>query len=145
MITGQLLMDFKKCFIMLCNKRTENECLGRNLFGDRKWRLEYLGDIQPDDVGFLLNTSSNELIGVFRAQSQAELDIEKDAWQGEFQAQIQVEPIGELKRVKEAATVLAKAGVSLIDLKSGALVPMLPIQSRDVGKKLLEHFTENEQ
>ena len=47
--------------------------------------------------------------------------------------------------MKEAATVLAKAGVSLIDLKSGALVPMLPVQSRDVGKKLLERFTENEQ
>lgn len=137
-------MDFEKCFIMLCNKRTENECLGRNLFGDRKWRLEYLGDIRPDDVGFLLNTSSNELIGVFRAQSQAELDIEKDAWQGEFQAQIQVEPLGELKRAKEAATILANAGVSLIDLRSGALVPMLPVQSRAVANKLLACFQETD-
>ncbi|MHC4539129.1 MAG: hypothetical protein ACYS74_05030 [Planctomycetota bacterium] len=129
---------------MLCNNRTENECLGRNLFGDREWRLEYLADIRPGDIGFLLNTTSNELIGVFKAQSEAELDIEKDAWQGEFQAQVQVEPVEEVKRVKEAATILANAGVSLIDLRSGVLVPMLPVQSRDVGSKLLAYFLRQE-
>lgn len=139
------MVDFEKCFIMLCNKRTENECLGRNLFGDRKWKLEYLTEIRPGDVGFLLNTTTNELIGVFKASSGAELDIEKNAWQGEFQSQVQVESVGELQRISEASTVLAKAGVSLIDLKSGALVPMLPVQSKEVGMKLLEHFTENEQ
>jgi len=91
--------NFEKCFIMLCNDRTENECIGRSLFGDRKYRLEYLSEIQPGDVGFLLNMSTNELIGVFRAQSGAELDIEEDAWQGEFRVQVQVEPIGEMNRL----------------------------------------------
>ena len=136
------MTNLERCFIMLCNNRTENECIGRNLFGDRKYRLGYLSEIQPGDVGFLLNTNTNELIGVFKAQSQAELDIEEDARQGEFQAQVQVEPIGELERVGEASTVLAEAGVSLIDLKSGALAPILPVQGQDVGKKLLESFID---
>ena len=135
--------NFEKCFIMLCNKRTEDKCIGRNLFGDRKYRLEYLSEIQPGDIGFLLNTTTNELIGIFKAQSQAELDIEEDAWQGEFQAQVQVEPIGELERVGEASTVLAEAGVSLIDLKSGALAPILPVQSRAVADKLLACFARD--
>lgn len=138
------MTDFEKCFIMLCNNRTENECIGRNLFGDRKYRLEYLSEIQPGDIGFLLNTTTNELIGIFKAQSHAELDIEEDAWQGEFQAQVQVEPIGELERVGEASNVLAEAGVSLIDLPSGALVPMLPVQGQDIGRKLLDQFGEME-
>ena len=51
---------------MLCNKRTENECLERNLFGDRKYRLEYLSEIEVGDIGFLLNTTANELIGIFK-------------------------------------------------------------------------------
>ena len=131
------MIGSERCFIMLCNNRTENECLGRNLFGDRKYRLEYLSEIQLGDIGFLLSTTNNELIGVFEATSQAELDIEQDAWQGEFEAQVKVEPVGELRRIKEAATHLANAGVGLIDIKSGALVPILPVQSQEVGKKLL--------
>ena len=131
-----------KCFIMLCNNRTEKECLGRGLFGDRGWRLEYMRDIQPGDVGFLLNTSANELIGVFKAQSEAELDIEKEAWCGEFRAQVRVEPTGDLKRVSEAATILANAGVALVDLPSGKLVPMLPVQNGCVAQNLLDLISE---
>ena len=133
---------FHKCFIMLCNYRTEKECLGRGLFGDRECRLEYLRDIGLGDVGFLLNTSTNELIGVFNAQSEAELDIEKEAWCGEFRAQVRVEPTGDLKRVSEAATILANAGVALVDLPSGKLVPMLPVQNTSVAQKLLELIRE---
>jgi len=127
---------------MLCNNRTEKECLGRGLFGDRGWRLEYLSDIGLGDVGFLLNTSTNELIGVFKAHSVAELDIVKDAWCGEFRAQLRVESTGDLKRVRDAATILAKAGVSLVDLPSGKLVPMLPVQNAGVAQKLLELIME---
>ncbi len=133
-----------KCFIMLCTNTTERECLGRNLFGDRESRLEYLIDIRPGDIGFLLNTTKNELIGDFKALSEAELDIEEDAWNGEFRAQVRVEPIGELKRVREAAVVLANAGIKLVDLPSGKLVPMLPVQNRDVAKKLLASFEKRQ-
>ena len=131
-----------KCFIMLCNNRTEKECLERGLFGDRGWRLEYLRDIGLGDVGFLLNTSTNELIGVFNALSEAELDIEKEAWSGAFRAQVRVQPTGDLKRVSEAATILANAGVALVDLPSGKLVPMLPVQNAGVGQKLLQLINE---
>lgn len=135
-------MNFNKCFIMLCNKRTENECLERSLFGDRKYRLEYLSEIEIGDIGFLLNVTTDELIGVFKAISKPELDIEHDAWQGGFQAQVRVEPIGELKRVKEATMVMGKAGVGLIDIPSGALVPMFPVQSKEIGEKLVAWFED---
>lgn len=128
---------------MLCNKRTEKECITRGLFGDRKYRLDYMKEIRPGDLGFLLNTTTNELIGPFKALSDAQLDIEEDAWVGEFCAQVRVEPIGELKRISEAAIILAKAGISLIDLPSGALVPIYPVQSRSVGKKLSEYLRAN--
>ena len=134
------MIDFQKCFIMLCNNHTENECIGRNLFGDRKGRLEYLKDINIGDICFLLNTSKNQLIGPFKAMSKAELDIEKDAWGGEFQTQVRVKPVGKLKRVAEAAIVLANAGVALVPLPSGKLVPSTPVQSQAIADALLASF-----
>lgn len=139
------MVEFERCFIMLCNKRTEKECIGRSLFGDRKFRLDYMKEIRSGDLGFLLNTTTNELIGAFKALSDAQLNIEEDAWGGEFRAQVRVEPIGELKRINEAATILAKAGISLIDLPSGALVPLNPVQSASVGKKLSECLISTKQ
>ena len=63
------MVQFERCFIMLCNDDTEGDCLGRNLFGDRAKRLEYLDEIKTGDIGFLLNINKDELIGIFRACS----------------------------------------------------------------------------
>lgn len=46
--------------------------------------------------------------------------------------------------MKEAAAILANAGVGLIDLKFGVLVPMLPVQSQDIERALLERIVEVE-
>lgn len=129
-----------KCFIMLCTKYTEQECLGRNLMGDRKSRLQYLKEVRVGDIGFLLNTSKNELIGIFKAQSEAQLDIEAEAWCGEFGAQVRVIPIGELQRIGEAALVLAGVDIPLTPLPSGAMVPAYPVYGQEVAKKLLKCF-----
>lgn len=134
------MSESERCFIMLCTSSTERECLGRNLFGDREQRLQYLEAIRPGDIGILLNVSKNVLIGLFKSQSEAQLDIQDDAWNGEFRAQVQVQRVGELKRIGEAASVLAEAGIQLIDLPSGSLVPLLPVQEGDCVKKLLKKF-----
>ena len=139
------MLEFERCFIMLCNKRTEQECIWRSLFGDRKYRLEYMKEIRPGDLGFLLNTTNNELIGPFKAITPAQLDIKEEAWGGEFRAQVRVEPIGDLKRLSEADTLLANAGISLIDIPSGALIPLTPVQTNEVGRKLLEFLSTTKQ
>jgi hypothetical protein len=133
---------FNKCFIMLCTNQTEKECIGRNLFGDRANRFEILKEIQKDDIGFLLNVSKNQLIGVFRSTSEAQLDIESDAWGGQFRSQVRVEPLGKLKRLEEATYILANVGISLVSLSFGALVPISPIQKEEIVKKLIEKFDD---
>ena len=135
-------MEFERCFIMLANTQTEQECIDRNLFGDKAKRLDCLDEIKPGDIGFLLNIDRDELIGVFRACSDAQLHIEPDAWKGKFPAQVRVELIGELKRVSDAAYILGKAGVGLRQLASGLPGPQEPVQGKDVGEKLLVHFAE---
>ena len=133
-------MDFERCFIMLANAVTEAECIECNLFGDKARRIGDLDEIKPGDIGFLLNIDRDELIGVFRACSEAQLHIDPKAWKGKFPAQVRVEQVGELKRVKDAAYILGKAGVALRQLASGLPGPQDPVQAKDVGEKLLEHF-----
>ncbi len=136
---------YERCFIMLCDERTEEECIRRGLFGDRAKRFEYLDEIRPGDVGLLLNVNKDELIGVFGACSEAEMNIEPDAWNGRFAAQVRVKPVGELRRVSDATYILTKAGVRMVHLASGAPAPEYPVHGRDVGEKLLAHFGESSQ
>ena len=43
---------------MLCNTLTEQECIDRNLFGDKAKRLDCLDEIKPGDFGFPLHRVS---------------------------------------------------------------------------------------
>jgi len=137
------MIQFERSFIMLCNDQTEGECLERNLFGDKAKRFEYLDEIKPGDIGFLLNIYKDELIGIFRACSEAQLHIEPDAWHGKFAAQVRVELIRNLQRIKDATYILNKAGVGMGQLASGAPAPQYPVHGQDVGEKILSNFKES--
>ena len=137
------MLQFERCFIMLCNDLTEGECLERNLFGDMAKRLEYYDEVQLGDIGFLLNIYKDELIGIFRACSEAQLHIEPDAWDGKFAAQVRVELISKLQRIKEATYILNKSGVGMGQLASGAPAPNYPVHGQETGEKILSHFTES--
>ena len=136
------MIQFERCFIMLCNNLTEGECLKRNLFGDKAKRFQCLDEIKPGDMGLLLNINKDELIGIFQACSEPQLHIEPDAWDGKFAAQMRVELVGKLQRIKDAAFVLKKADLEMRQAASGALVPQFPIHERDVVEKILAHFRE---
>lgn len=136
------MIEFEKCFIMLCTNGTEKECLDRNLFGDRDWRLQYLSEIKMGDIGLLFNLSGDKLIGVFRARSEPQLNIEPDAWAGNFPAQVRVEPIGKIQQITDAASILEKIGIKMTKLPSGAPVPRFPVHGRDIAEKILVHFRE---
>lgn len=129
---------------MLCNLMTEQECIDRHLFGDKAKRLDLLNEIKPGDIGFLLNVENDELIGVFQACSEAQMHIESDAWKGRFAAQVRVELIGELKRIKDATYILTKAGVSMGCLASGMPAPNCPVHEPEVCRNLLGQFGVSE-
>lgn len=134
------MIEFEKCFIMLCTNRTEKECLDRNLFGGSDWMLQPLREIKTGDVGLLLNISKDELIGVFKTQSEPQLDIEPDAWSGQFPAQVRVEPIGKIQRITGATSIFEKIGIKMTKLPRGAPVPRFLVYDRDVAEKILVHF-----
>ena len=137
------MIEFEMCFVMLCNDQTEGECLEHSLFVEKAKRFEYLEEIKPGDIGFLLNINKDELIGIFRACSEAQLHIEPDAWNSKYAAQVRVELISKLQRKKEAAYILSKAGMAMGQLKSGIPVPQYPVHGQNVGEKILSNFEES--
>lgn len=134
------MTEFEKGFIMLCNIDTEKECLDRNLFGDKARRFQDLCEIRKGDIGFLLNVSKDEIIGVFKALSEPKLHIEPNAWNGGFPAQVRVKAIGKLQRINDATFILKQVGFTMTELASGAPFPQTPVCRRDIFEKLLDFF-----
>ncbi len=137
------MLQFERGITMLCDDRTEQECLNCSLFGDLARRFQELDEIRPGDIGLLLNMNRDELLGIFRACSKAQLHIEPDAWDGKFEAQVRVELIGKLQRINDAAFILKKAGLAMRQATSGALVPQFPVFERGVMEKILTNFNHD--
>jgi hypothetical protein len=102
------MKDIPPCFFAICTNKTENECIKKGLFGDKESRLQYLKSIKKGDFGFLLNVTKNQLLGIFAAESEARLNIDPDAWEGNFPAQVKVKLLGEIQRIKEATNKLGR-------------------------------------
>ena len=75
----------------ICTKRTEAECFQRKLFGDVKERLGEVEMVKKGDTLFLYNVETDALFGPFVAESDGKLNIEPDAWEGGFPAQVRVD------------------------------------------------------
>jgi len=102
------MKNITPCFFALCTDGTENECLEKGLFGDRESRLPFLKSIKKGDFGFLLNVTKNQLLGIFVAEGEAKLNIDPNAWGGNFPAQVKVKLLGKLQRIKGATDKLGK-------------------------------------
>jgi hypothetical protein len=60
------------------------------LFGSlSKWKNEVI-KVKKGDIGFLRNHESGKLFGIFRADSDGQLNIDASAWRGRFPAQVKV-------------------------------------------------------
>ncbi len=136
------MLPFAKGFIMLCNGDTEEECIRLNLFGDKAQKMKDLDEIQPGDIGFLLNFDKDELLGIFRAGTKARFNIDPKAWKGRFAAQVRVELIGELQRIKDATFILTQTGVGMAPMATGVPAPAFPVHPPEVIEKILAHFGE---
>ncbi|RKZ20453.1 hypothetical protein DRQ18_06355 [bacterium] len=127
---------------MLCTDATEQECLTRGLFGEREWCLGMMTPIKKGDIGFLLNVSRDELIGIFVAESEARLNIVPEAWGGNFPAQIKVRQIGVLQRV-ENATEKLEAFLKMKTIHRTPKSYRIPVQKAygpEITQKILQFF-----
>ena len=97
------------CFFMLCNDKTEEECIEKGLLGDREWCMPKLKTMRKGDIGFLFNLKSDQLIGIFEAEGPPQLNLDPEAWSGQFPAQVKVKLISDgVKRINNATNKLSK-------------------------------------
>jgi len=140
------MKNIPPCFFAICTDKTEKECLEKGLFGDREWRIIYLKSIKKGDFGFLLNISKDQLLGIFAAESGAKLNIEPNAWGGEFPAQVKVKLLGKLQRVNGATDKLKKIiGLRKIERDFYSYyVPSQNIYGPEITEKILSLFDISE-
>jgi len=136
------MKDIPPCFFAICTNKTENECIKKGLFGDIESRLQYLKSIKKGDFGFLLNVSNDQLLGIFIAESEARLNIDPNAWEGNFPAQVKVKLLGNLQRIKGATQKLGQI-VELREIKRDPHPYKVPSQNTygpEITEKILTLF-----
>lgn len=96
--------------IFTCTNKSENECFERMLFGTNRLYAPAVIRVRKGDLLFLLNLDTDMLYGVFRAASDAGVNIDPEAWRGKYSYQVRVEPIGKkiipLKNAKKLLNLL---------------------------------------
>jgi len=111
-------------YVFLCNNRTERECLERKLFGSPKSEWNRVFQVKEGDILFLLNYQSNRLHGVFEATSDGEMNIEPDAFDGRFPAQVRIRRKMRCPPLDEAALLpLIKRGWIRVSRRGILLFP----------------------
>jgi transitional endoplasmic reticulum ATPase len=140
------MKNITPCFFMLCRDSTENECLEKGLFGDKQWLLPHLKSIKKGDIGFLLNVSKDQLLGIFAAEGEAKLNIDPNAWGGKFPVQVKVKLLGELQRIKKATDKLEKI-IELKEIKRDPYPYKIPSKNTygpEITEKVLSLFDTSE-
>jgi hypothetical protein len=85
----------RKGYVFWCSNDTQAECHKLHLFGSPTWELHRMkANIVPEDtLLFLLNFNTLRLMGPFLSFEEAKLDIVRNAFKGNFRAQVRVAPL----------------------------------------------------
>ncbi len=97
--------------VFACTNKSENECFSRLLFGTNRLYAPAAMKVRKGSFLFLLNLDSDMLYGVFRATSDAEMNIQPEAWDGKYPYQVKAEPLGKIIPTKNAKKLLKTLGI----------------------------------
>jgi len=94
-------------FFFACTAKSEAERLKRLLFGTEKTYGPIVLRIRNGDLLFLNNLTENTLLGIFKAVSNGNFNIQPDAWKGKYPYQVKVDILGEKITLDNAEKILA--------------------------------------
>jgi len=95
-------MPGQSAYIFLCANSTEKECYDKLLFGGKEKYQKEVPSVNPGDLLFLFNYQEGLLHGIFKATSDAKMNIQSDAWKGGFPWQVKVEVVEKYKPLSRA-------------------------------------------
>jgi SAM-dependent methyltransferase len=97
--------------IFACTNKSQEECLGRMLFGTSRVYGAAAMRVRKGDPLFLLNLDTDLLYGVFKATTDGKFKLELDAWKGNYPYQVKVDPIGDIIPLTNGKKLLQKLGI----------------------------------
>lgn len=97
--------------IFACTNKSKEECFRRLLFGTNKVYAPAVMRVKKGHYLFLLDLDSDRLYGVFEATSDAEMNIQPEAWEGKYPYQVKVKPIEKIMPVENAKKLLKTLGI----------------------------------
>lgn len=101
-----------KGFIFACTNSSQDECFDRMLFGTSRQYGAVVIRVRKGDFLFLLNLDTDLLYGVFRSESNGKLNIEPEAWKGNYPYQVKVEALGDIIPITNAKKLLNEMEIS---------------------------------
>lgn len=110
LIKNSETMLLKRGFLFACTNKSEAECLNNLIFGTEKTYGPLVIRIRRGDILFLNDIDTDVLYGAFSAVSDGGFNLETRAFNGRYEYQVKVEPIGEIAKVGNAAKVMRKYG-----------------------------------
>jgi DNA modification methylase len=98
--------------VFACTTKTKSECFERLLFSTNRTYAPAAMRVKKDHFLFLLDLDNDLLYGVFKASSDAKMNIQPNAWKGKYPYQVEVRALGKIVPVKNAKNLLKKLGIS---------------------------------
>jgi len=108
----KLSFDLVKGQVFASTNKSQEECFKRQLFGTSKLYGASAFRVKKGDFLFLLNLDSDVLYGVFKASSDAGVNIEPEAWKGKYPYQVKVEPVWKITPLTNGKKLLKKLGIT---------------------------------
>jgi DNA modification methylase len=131
MTSEETLSDQKEVhgFIFACTRNSQDECFKKMLFGTNRQYGAVAMRVRKGDFLFLLNLDTDVLYGIFRAASDGQMNLNAEAWNGNYPYQIAVEALDDVIPIAKAKKLLKEMGIG-----------RLSVLGRKGTLKLLEFF-----
>jgi len=114
--------------LFACTENTKAECFERLLFSTNKIYSPVAMRVKKGYFLFLFDLDADLLYGVFRATSDAGMNIQPDAWKGKYPYQVRVKPIGKIIPLEKAKKLLKTLGMKRYSpIGKKALIKLLEV------------------
>jgi len=138
--------DSTKGFIFACTNLSQDECFRKMLFGNNKVHGAVAIRVKKGDFLFLDNLDTDLLFGIFRAITDCNFNLDKEAWKGKYPYQVKVEPVGEITPLANAEKLLKRLKGDwhspLSDESTAKLFELYRFTDIQ-DKRLVEYFSNN--
>jgi DNA modification methylase len=95
------------------------------LFSTNKIYADKMLQVKKGDALFLYNVDTDTLYGVYRAKTEGRKNIIPEAWGGKYPYQVAVEPVGDIRTLRDAKKVFSRMNIDWKDVMDQTVTNLL--------------------